>query len=218
MTAVRNAALLGIGGVPPFNLVFMARPRDPSVEPRITAAASELLAEGGYAALTMEGVATRAGVGKPTVYRRWSTRAQLVFELFTRPIVPEPVPDTGSLRDDLIELGTWLADTLDGTDRSICGDRVGEMIGSSTFSARVRERRIDPDLAVVRAIWERAVERGEVRDPEEGAELLDDLTGALLYRVLVLHDEIGRDEVVRLVDRALLGVLVASNEAVGSNR
>lgn len=200
------------------NLKFMARPRDPSVEPRITAAASELLSEGGYAALTMEGVASRAGVGKPTVYRRWSTRAQLVFELFTRPTVPDPVPDTGSLREDLVELGSWLASTLGTTDRSICGDRVGEMIDSATFSARVLERRIEPDLAVIATIWDRAVDRGEVRDPEEGRELLDDLTGALMYRLLVLHEELGRDEVERLVDRMLLGVLVASNETVGSSR
>lgn len=176
------------------------------------------MSEGGYAALTMEGVASRAGVGKPTVYRRWSTRAQLVFELFTRPTVPDPVPDTGSLRDDLLELGTWLATTLGATDRAICGDRVGEMIDSAAFSARVVERRIEPDLAVIAAIWDRAVGRGEVRDPEQGRELLDDLTGALMYRLLVLHEEVGRDEIERLVDRMLLGVLVASHETVGSSR
>lgn len=176
------------------------------------------MSEGGYAALTMEGVASRAGVGKPTVYRRWSTRAQLVFELFTRPTVPDPVPDTGSLREDLVELGSWLAATLGATDRSICGDRVGEMIDSASFSARVLERRIEPDLAVIAAIWDRAVDRGEVRDPEQGRELLDDLTGALLYRLLVLHEDLGRDEVERLVDRMLLGVLVTSNETVGSSR
>lgn len=180
------------------------------------AAASELLSEGGYAALTMEGVASRAGVGKPTVYRRWSTRAQLVFELFTRPVVPEPVPDTGSLRDDLVEIGLWLASVLGSTDRAICGDRVGEMIDSASFSARVREHRIQPDLEVVSQIWERAVARGDVRDPEEGRELLDDLTGSLVYRMLVLHEEIGRAEVERMVDRVLLGVLQAS--AVGSSR
>lgn len=207
-----------VSGSPARNLKDMARPRDPSVEPRIMAAASELLSEGGYAALTMEGVANRAGVGKPTVYRRWSTRAQLVFELFTRPTVPEPLPDTGSLRTDLVELGVWLASTLGAADRSICGDRIGEMIDSETFAARVSERRIEPDLAIVSEVWDRAVARGEVRDPEVGREVLDDLTGSLLYRVLVLHEDLGRDEVERLVDRMVLGVLEPSTAIAGSSR
>jgi AcrR family transcriptional regulator len=185
----------------------MARPRDPSVEPRIVAAAQELLSEGGYDALTMEAVANRAGVGKPTVYRRWSTRAQLVFELLTNAGVPDPVPDTGSFERDLCESARWLARSMAAADRKIMGDRLGEMIANGAFAQRVWEQRLLPDREVVMAIWHRAVERGEVRRDIDGGEVLDDLVGALAYRILVRHQDTDDRHVDELVGRVLAGVL-----------
>ncbi len=171
------------------------------------AAATALLAEGGYDALTMEAVASRAGVGKPTVYRRWSTRAQLVFELDTSAAVPDPLPDTGSLRGDLAEAVWWLAETMAGVDRKIIGDQFGEMITVEEFARKVWERRLLPDREKVMEIWRRAEHRGEVRDDVDGAEVLDDIAGALLYRILVRHEPTDRGDVDRLVDRTLSGVL-----------
>lgn len=170
------------------------------------AAATSLLAEGGYDALTMEAVASRAGVGKPTVYRRWSTRAQLVFELDTSGSVPDPVPDTGSFRDDMIEALWWLAETLMGVDRKIIGDQFGEMVTVEQFARKVWERRLKPDRDQVLPIWNRAAERGEVRADIDGAEVLDDLVGALVYRILVRHEPTRRVDVERLVDRITNGV------------
>jgi AcrR family transcriptional regulator len=185
----------------------MARPRDPSVEPRIVAAAQELLSEGGYDALTMEAVANRAGVGKPTVYRRWSTRAQLVFELLTEAEVPDPVPDTGSFERDLFEAARWLARSMAAADRKITGDRVGELIANGAFARRVSEQRLLPDREVVMVIWHRAVERGEVSAGIDGGEVLDDLVGALAYRILVRHEETDDHRVDSMVRRTLGGVL-----------
>jgi AcrR family transcriptional regulator len=185
----------------------MARPRDPSVEPRIVAAARELLDAGGYDALTMEAVANRAGVGKPTVYRRWSTRAQLVFELLATANVPESLPDTGSFERDLVEVARWVARSMDGTDRKIVGDRLGEMVASSSFAQRVWEQRLLPDREAVMAIWHRAVERGEVPDHIDGGEVLDDLVGALAYRILIRHEQVDDDRIGTMVSRVLNGVL-----------
>ncbi|MEX2627570.1 MAG: TetR/AcrR family transcriptional regulator [Ilumatobacteraceae bacterium] len=185
----------------------MARPRDPSVEPRIMAAATSLLAEGGYDALTMEAVANRAGVGKPTVYRRWSTRAQLVFELDTSAAVPDPLPDTGSFRGDIVEALWWLAETMMGVDRKIIGDQFGEMVAVEEFARKVWERRLKPDRDQVLAVWDRAAERGEARADIDGAEVLDDLVGVLMYRILVRHEPTSRADIERMVDRITTGVL-----------
>src|SRR5438445_5509896 len=79
------------------------RPRDPAVDQAILAAAVDLLAETGYARLTMDQVAARAGVGKASVYLRWPNKVALVAEAIQRRsrVLPE-VPDTASLRQDML--------------------------------------------------------------------------------------------------------------------
>ena len=192
----------------------MARPRDPSVEPRIQAAARELLAAGGYDALTMEAVATRAGVGKPTVYRRWSTRAQLVFELLAEPTAPDELPDTGSFERDLTEIATWMTRSMAETDRKVMGDRLGEMVANREFSHRVSERRLGPDRDVLLPLWHRALQRGEVQPDVDGAAVLDDLVGILTYRVLIRHEEPDSAEIGRLVERHVAAVRPRSSQPV----
>src|SRR5438132_11861364 len=93
------------------------RPRDPAVDQAILAAAVDLLAEGGYARLTMEQVAARAGVGKASVYLRWPNKVTLVAEAIQhRSAVVPDVPDTGSLREDMLAFlgallrGKWAAE------------------------------------------------------------------------------------------------------------
>src|SRR5438309_5906342 len=79
------------------------RPRDPAVDQAILAAAVDLLADGGYTRLTMDQVAGRAGVGKASVYLRWPNKVALVAEAIEHhsAVVPD-VPDTGSLRQDML--------------------------------------------------------------------------------------------------------------------
>src|SRR5712691_7905747 len=79
------------------------RPRDPAVDEAVLTAAVDLLAEVGYARLTMDQIAARAGVGQASVYLRWPNKVALVAEAIQHrsAVVPE-VPDTGSLRDDML--------------------------------------------------------------------------------------------------------------------
>src|SRR5438309_7772190 len=79
------------------------RPRDSAVDEAILTAAVDLLAEAGFARLTMDQVAARAGVGKASLYLRWPNKLALVSEAIQHrsAVVPE-VPDTGSLRLDML--------------------------------------------------------------------------------------------------------------------
>src|SRR5438552_7396577 len=78
------------------------RPRDPAVDEAILTAAVDLLAEVGYARLTMEQVAARAGVGKASLYLRWPNKVALVAEAIQhRAAVIPALPDTGSLPADM---------------------------------------------------------------------------------------------------------------------
>src|SRR4029453_5721644 len=78
------------------------RPRDPSRDGVIRAAILRLLAEVGYGALTMDAVASEAGVGKATIYRRWRTKQDLlVARISDLNRVEASTPDTGSIEGDL---------------------------------------------------------------------------------------------------------------------
>src|SRR5689334_11946810 len=80
------------------------RSRDDSRDPQILQATAQLLAEVGYDRLTMDAVAARAHAGKATLYRRWSSKGELVVDALgcaAHGETPEAAPDTGSLRGDL---------------------------------------------------------------------------------------------------------------------
>lgn len=146
------------------------------------AAAVRLLREGGFAQLTMERIAERAGVSKAALYRRWPNKVSLLADAildFASTVVA--VPDTGSLAGDIVELMTGFlkkrrqeAETIEALVAAVASSReLAERCAGKVF---VNFR------SVFRAVVERAVARGEL--PEEtDVELLGDLAPALVrYR------------------------------------
>src|SRR5665647_1075341 len=77
------------------------RPREPQVDEAILTATLELLAQEGYSQLTMERIATRAKVGKASLYRRWPDKASVVLDAVSHNPQRPSAPDTGSLRGDM---------------------------------------------------------------------------------------------------------------------
>src|SRR5262245_34265059 len=77
-------------------------PRDARCDHAILQATLDLLVEAGAANLSIDGVAARAGVGKATIYRRWSSKEALVLETLSSDATTIEIPDTGSLRGDLV--------------------------------------------------------------------------------------------------------------------
>ena len=80
----------------------VGRPRDPRVDAAIVEATLQLLADGGYASLTMEAVAALAGVGKATLYRRYAGKEQLVIDAVATMSEPVEVVQGASVRDELV--------------------------------------------------------------------------------------------------------------------
>lgn len=133
------------------------------LEQAILTAAAEVLAESGYAGLTMDVVARRAGTNKNTLYRRWAGRAALGVAAYQQVVAdcrPRP-PDTGSLRGDCIEL-------LRRTGRDLCSPR-GEILRSLLDAARdqpallaqLRQQFEESGTAMWLTVLGRAVARGE---------------------------------------------------------
>ncbi|MBL9103224.1 MAG: TetR/AcrR family transcriptional regulator [Myxococcales bacterium] len=144
-------------------------------------------AERGYAAISLERVAQRAGVGKAALYRRWPSKlAMVVDRLEAVGIAPEPLPDTGALASDvramLAQLRRLLRHPLVGR---ILPDLHAEMPRNPELAAAVRGR-----LQVERRrrggeLFTRAVTRGEL-PPDTDLELLSDAVAALLYWRLIV--------------------------------
>src|SRR5581483_9265964 len=95
----------------------LGRPRSAEVDRAILDAALELLVEHGYGGVSMEAIATRAGVGKAAIYRRWSNKAELVVDALREAgCATMPMPDTGDVRADLIAMLSALQDSVTGRD------------------------------------------------------------------------------------------------------
>lgn len=152
------------------------RPRSARADQAIQDAAVELFVEQGFEAMSMEGVAARAGVGKTTIYRRWDSKEDLVLDAMMCHMTAVDDPDTGSLREDLVRLLTALQQTVRTTPLGHVFPRmVAEVAEGSALGHLYAERVIEPRRTMVRSILERGVGRGDLprgTDLELGLELV----------------------------------------------
>ena len=169
-------------------------------------AATEVLAQQGIEGFTVDAVVARSGVAKTTIYRHWPTKDELLLAAMACFARVESVPDTGSLRDDLIALLGGLAHAL------------ADEQWSKSLPAMLERAERHPDLAaqhlaIVKlktapliAIVERARDRGEIR-----ADLDIDLVpalfcGPLFFRRLMMRKSTSTAQVAAIVDSVLAGL------------
>lgn len=186
------------------------RPRDPDLDDAILSATTELLCEAGFAGTTVEAVAERAGVGKATIYRRWPSREDLLLAAGDCLTGCGPVPDTGSLRDDLVALMSQLVGILTKTP---AGALLPAMVEEAARNPELRSRFdafVDARREPARQIVQRALDRGELRADLDRELVVDLLSGPLFLRILVTGAPIDADLPGRVVDAVLGGVASAT--------
>jgi AcrR family transcriptional regulator len=120
-----------------------------------------VLAEVGYDKLTFDEVAARARAGKASLYRRWSSKAELVADAMGALHGEEQQPDTGDLHDDLHALVELRRSVSDGDVRVMCGVSTA-MSTDPELNRALRDRFVEPKRAMVRRILEAARARGEI--------------------------------------------------------
>jgi AcrR family transcriptional regulator len=181
------------------------RPRSEEAHKAILDATLELLVEVGFSAMTVEGVASRAGVGKATIYRRWPSKLPLVVEAFGQLPGFEEV-DTGELAEDLKKmirsyLQAFNATPLSAVLPSLAGERAHNPELSELFEPVSKGRR----QPLVRA-FERAVDRGEI-PPHTDIELAADLVvGPIAVALFFKGGKLSPRMVGPMVDMALSGI------------
>lgn len=187
------------------------RPRDARVDALVLEAALHLLAEVGPTGLSVEEVATRAGVGKSTIYRRWPTKDDLVVaSLGALIMVPEEVP-AGSARDGIVFLVTqWWRTHNDSPNGMVFQRVMAHAKSNPRLFESFYDAVIEPRRELFRVVLRRGIERGEIR-PDADLELAVTLImGSSVYMNQVRSS--GRDPAPgagaeALVDAALAGFL-----------
>jgi AcrR family transcriptional regulator len=183
------------------------RPRSVVADEAILDAATDAFIELGWDGLTMEGVAARAGVGKTTIYRRYPSRLDLLLAAADRLAQQKgPVPDTGTLRGDLLGLVRAYLDMLTGTR---AGRAIPAMVAATArnpelaiaYRGFVAERRRESAATI-----ERAVVRGELPADVDRHLMLDLLVAPLFYRAFVSREPLNDAYFAELVDSVLRAV------------
>jgi AcrR family transcriptional regulator len=191
-----------------------ARPRvEGPREAEIFTATLEVLADVGYDRLTMDAVAQRARASKATLYRRWNGKVSLVIDALRHhhqqeaPAVPV---DTGSLRGDLIESYCGSGGLTDKPEVAAFAAILTAIVRDPEFAAAFRRDVVAPKLAASRAVFERAIERGEIGAGVDIDLLAPALAGIVMHRLILVGEAPTRDVVVSVIDQIILPAATAA--------
>lgn len=183
----------------------VGRPRSTKARLAILATALRLAKEEGFSALTIEGIAREAGVGKPTIYRWWHSKGAIVFDALQQHAQEElPLPPDGPLAERLYEWLTTIFKPLNGEIgeivRSLMAEAQRDPVFADFFRAEFILPRRQPLLAILRA----GIRRGELPPATDSEVMADLIYGAMWYRLLARHAPLD-EQCAREIVRTLLG-------------
>ncbi|WP_371795108.1 TetR/AcrR family transcriptional regulator [Streptomyces sp. NBC_01718] len=182
------------------------RPLDDGTTTAILDATLELWGEVGYAAVTVDAVATRSGVSKPTVYRRWSAKRELLIAAIERFVVPADVPDLGTFRDEVTEFLRNRAEMYrQPRVRRMMAGVVAACTEDAEFHGEVQQF-LDRFPAAMRLIIQRGIARGEVRPDTDVDMLTAMINGSFYYRTIIEQKGVDERSVQFVVDTIMAAV------------
>lgn len=184
------------------------RPRDARADRAILGAALHELTQHGYAGLSMDKVAARAGVSKATIYRRWSSREDLILDAWRSipPVHTEDAPDTGHLRTDLDHLCNDYREAFGAEMRELLPQMIAA-VHQSPQLAELFSQFVTEQMQPLYRIYARAKERGQLRadvDVEQAASLI---AGSLFFNILFRGELMSADDLRHAVSCVLDGIL-----------
>lgn len=185
------------------------RPRDPRRREAILRASIELVAEVGYDRMTVEALATRAGVSKPTIYRRWpGGKKEIILDAIrSKHADADAEADTGSLRGDLFAMLSSVIEHVD-EDTHLAAGLICQLRDSEELAELMREEVVADQRRRYDALIQRAVARGELSPDARITPLFPDIAGSIIFgRAAVTSEPIDRPFLEELIDHVLLPVL-----------
>jgi AcrR family transcriptional regulator len=167
------------------------RPRDPHADELIMKAALELFVERGVEGANFEQIAKRAGVAKVTIYRRWSSKEELLTQAIeqARTVVPETkiwaAADTPVQQPDERLMDSWVHTFGDNRFRAVLAQLIGSSTSHPALLATYREQYIRPRRQIIHAALDRAKKDGQLAEDADIDSAIDMVVGAAMYRMLI---------------------------------
>jgi AcrR family transcriptional regulator len=161
--------------------------RSEAARQAILEAADNLLVELGFAAVTIEGIAARAGVGKQTIYRWWKSKNDVLLDAFLEDAAQHLNPaDSGNLEADLCGHLQQYARFFASSDAgAVFRALIGEAQHDATLAEQLRSKYLEQQRSRDRLPLTRAIKRGELRADLDTDSVIDALIAPIHYRVLV---------------------------------
>jgi AcrR family transcriptional regulator len=186
------------------------RPRSEKARVAILESAAELLLAQGLSAVSMDAVAERAGVSKATIYRWWPTKETLALDALYNEWSPARLRarDTGTLRGDLMSLvRPWARLASSRPYGRVIAALITEARTDPAFADEYRSRFVEPRRDQARAVFRRAIDRGEIPADTKIEVALDLIYGPLYHRLLHGHAPLNERFVRDVVDTVLGGIV-----------
>jgi AcrR family transcriptional regulator len=206
---VSNIDFVVISGLTSEVRAVSSRRRGKILEAAIFEVVFRELAETGYVDFSIERVAARAGTSKPVIYRRWPTRARLVYAALraNQPVLSYNAPDTGTVRGDIMLILHRVSEMVDEVSPEVIFGLIAELLHErdSSLFAEVHER----NAKTMTEILNRGIGRGEI-----AAEKLTPRLAALpfdlvRYQLMVLQQPLSAQDIEEIVDRIFLPLVRA---------
>lgn len=186
----------------------LGRPRSEKTKKAILSSAYDLLLENGFAAVTIEKIAERAGVSKATIYKWWPNKAAVVIDaFFDATVVRLPIPDTGSTVDDMIIQVNNLAKFLTSREGKAINEIIAEGQSDQKLAETYRKTYFKPRRCDSRFILERGISRGELKKDLDIELVIDLIFGPLFYRLLITGDVADKAFVSKLINCVFKGIV-----------
>jgi AcrR family transcriptional regulator len=177
------------------------RPRDPDLDDVILDATIVLLAQEGFARMSIEQVAARAGVGKPTIYRRWPSKVELVIAALSRPLAERSASDQGTVRERLTRLVEELCVSVRREPaKGVLAALVAEIPRDPELASAVREVFLAKRRDTAYALLREGIAGGELRADLDLELASDALVGPIMLRALLTGGRIAPSLGATLVD------------------
>ncbi|GAB2765463.1 TetR/AcrR family transcriptional regulator [Nocardioides salsibiostraticola] len=187
------------------NSMSPGRPRvEGEREQEILDAALTVLAEVGFDNLTMDAVAREARASKATLYRRWDGKTPMIIEALLSHRGEERVPDTGNLREDLIESFCGQGGLDDPHQLDVFASVMTAVTRDEEFAAAFRRDFVGPKQRTARTVFLRARDRGEIAPDADLDLIAPALAGVVLHRTLLLGEPPSTALVTRVIDQMIL--------------